>query len=183
MRRDKQNQIEEQCRKVEENALINFTKDLYKGVKSLTGRFKASADTIKAEDGTVLCDGKEVCNRWKEYCSELYKENDTINSTQIDWTNLEEEPPPLTEEVREAINGLKKNKSPRNDEITAEMIKSGGEHTVSYFHKLCSKIWMEKEWPEDWINSVFIPIPKKVTPCNATTTERLHSFVTVAKFS
>ena len=183
MRRDKQNQIEEQCRKVEENALINFTKDLYKGVKSLTGRFKASADTIKAEDGTVLCDGKEVCNRWKEYCSELYKENDTINSTQIDWTNLEEEPPPLTEEVREASNGLKNDKSPRNDEITAEMIKSGGEHTVSYFHKLCSKIWMEKEWPEDWINSVFIPIPKKVTPCNATTTERSHSFVTVAKFS
>ena len=41
------------------------------------------------------------------------------------------------------------------------MIKSGGEHTVSYFHKLCSKIWIEKKWPEDWINSVFVPIPKK----------------------
>ena len=161
MRPDKQNQIEKQCRKVEENALINSTKDLYKGVKSLSGRFKTSADTIKAEDGTVLCDGKEVCNSWKEYCSELYKKIHTINSTQIDWTNLEEEAPPLTEEAREAINGLKNDKSPGNDEITAEMKKSGGKHTVSYFHKLCSKIWMEMTWPEDWINSVFVPIPKK----------------------
>ena len=161
MRRDKQNQFEEQCRKVEENALINSTKDLYKGVKSLTGRFKASADTIEAEDGTVPCDGKEVCNRWKEYCSELYKKNDTITSTQIDWTNQKEEPPPLTEGVREAINGLKNDKSPGNDEIIAEMIKSRGKHTVSYFHKLYSKRWMEKKWPEDWINSVFVPIPKK----------------------
>ena len=172
MRRDKQNQSDEQCQKVEDNAVNNSTKDLYQGVQNLTGRFKAFADTIKSEDGTVLCDGEDVRIRWREYCYELYKKKDNIATTQVDWKNPEEEPPPLTEEVREAIKGLKNDKSPGDDENTAEMIKKGSEHTVNVFYKLHSKIWRKKKWPEDWVNSVFVPFTRKATPCSAATTER-----------
>ena len=63
VRRDKQNQIDEQCQKVENNAINNSIKDLYQRVKNLTGRFKASADTIKSEDGTGLCDGEDLRHR------------------------------------------------------------------------------------------------------------------------
>ena len=29
------------------------------------------------------------------------------------------------------------------------------------FHQLCTKIWNNTSWPEDWVNSMFVPIPKK----------------------
>ena len=32
---------------------------------------------------------------------------------------------------------------------------------ITFFHKLCIAIWMKKEWPVDWVDSIFIPIPKK----------------------
>ena len=71
-----------------------------------------------------------------------------------------EEPPPLLAEVREAIKHLKTGKSSGDDEVTAELIKQSGEAGIMFYHRLCTKIWKEKQWPQDWLNSVFIPIPK-----------------------
>jgi len=31
-------------------------------------------------------------------------------------------------------------------------------------HRMCTALWETGEWPDDWTNSVFIPIKKKV--CN-----------------
>ena len=99
--------------------------------------------------------------RWKEYCEGLYSRNTRIPATCMVSEDTGTEPPPLLEEVREAINELKQGKSPGDDEITAELIKNCGEPGIIFYHKLCTKIWEEKLWPQDWVNSVFIPIPKK----------------------
>ena len=32
---------------------------------------------------------------------------------------------------------------------------------VRMLHSICWKIWKTHQWPQDWKNSVFIPIPKK----------------------
>ena len=32
---------------------------------------------------------------------------------------------------------------------------------VKVFHSICQQIWKTQQWPQDWKNSVFIPIPKK----------------------
>ena len=50
------------------------------------------------------------------------------------------EPPPLLEEIKEAINDLRLEKSPGNDEVTAEMITNGVENVEMFHHKLCTKI-------------------------------------------
>ena len=76
--------------------------------------------------------------------------------------NNENKPPPLLREVQEAIKELKNEKSPGDDEVTAELIKNGGENVVLFYHKLCTKIWFEKNWPEDWASSMFLPLPKEV---------------------
>ena len=60
MRNDKDNFIIEQCRKVEENYITNSTKDLCRAGKNIRKKCKPSSDTIKSEDGSVLCDGKDV---------------------------------------------------------------------------------------------------------------------------
>ena len=71
------------------------------------------------------------------------------------------EPPPLLEEIQEAIKDLKIGKSPGNDQVTAEMIKYGGEKVAIFYHRLCTKIWQENIWPDEWGESIFVPIPKK----------------------
>ena len=56
---------------------------------------------------------------------------------------------------------IKYEKSQGYDDIAGELIKSEGENTKKYFHRLCVTIWKEKLWSDDWAKSVFIPIPKK----------------------
>ena len=55
--------------------------------------------------------------------------NSTHNSSEI-------EPEPSLDEVRWAIKNLKRGKSPGCDNITAEMIQSGGEITITIYHTL-----------------------------------------------
>ena len=73
MRKDKEKYIKEQCQRIEENAIKNSTKEVYKGVKNLTTKFQPTTDTIKDKDNVILCDRDHVKARWKEYCSKLYK--------------------------------------------------------------------------------------------------------------
>ena len=56
---------------------------------------------------------------------------------------------------------MKDRKSPGCDEITGEMIKASGEAGITYYHKICTKIWKTGEWPEEWKRAVFIILPKK----------------------
>ncbi|XP_063600662.1 uncharacterized protein LOC134776840 [Penaeus indicus] len=67
----------------------------------------------------------------------------------------------MNEEIKDAIKDLKIRKSPGNDQVTAEMIKYGGENVEVFYNRLCTKIWHEKKWPDDWGQSVFVPILKK----------------------
>ena len=161
LRRDKDKYINEQCEVIENNAVTNATKELYQTVRNITKKFKPSSDTVKDEDGRVLCDGERVRDRWKEYCTKLYTKLESPDATQVEWRDNGSEPSPLLSEVKKAIKELKYGKGPGTDEVTAEMIKRGGEGVETSFHKLCTKVWNEKEWPDDWVKSVFIPIPKK----------------------
>ena len=67
----------------------------------------------------------------------------------------------LFEEVQAAIDRLKRNKSPRTDRITAEMIQAGGEPLARVLHGICQKIWEKERMPEEWSQSVIVTIPKK----------------------
>ena len=161
MRKDKNQQIDRVCKKIEENSITNSTRDLYRGIKDLTKKFKPTIDTIKDENGNALCNGDDVKERWKSYCEDLYKINDNLAHDNVAFDQTEEEPPPLRSEIQKAINDLKNNKSTGIDEVAAELVKNGGENVVEFFHVLCKKIWKDRKWPEDWITSVFVPIPKK----------------------
>ena len=60
-------------------------------------------------------------------------------------------------DVELAIEKLKSHKLPGIDHISAELIKAGG-RTIRYeIHKLIS-IWNSEELPEEWKESVFVPI-------------------------
>jgi hypothetical protein len=56
---------------------------------------------------------------------------------------------------------LKKYKSPGSDEISADMIQAGGEILLSVIHKLINSVWNKEELPDQWKESIIVPIHKK----------------------
>ena len=67
----------------------------------------------------------------------------------------------LEEEITAAVKNLKRKKAPGEDNITAEMIQAGGSCSIEMLHRLCNKIYHDKECPRDWCRAVIVPIYKK----------------------
>jgi hypothetical protein len=61
-----------------------------------------------------------------------------------------------------AIEKLKRHKSPGIDQIPAELIKAGGRTICSEIHKLINSIWNKEELPEQWKESIIVPIYRRV---------------------
>jgi hypothetical protein len=56
---------------------------------------------------------------------------------------------------------LKKYKSPGSDEIPAELIQAGGEILLSAIHKLINSVWNKEKLPNQWKDSIIIPVHRK----------------------
>ncbi|GFR73000.1 endonuclease-reverse transcriptase [Elysia marginata] len=132
---------------------------MYSGINRLMKNFTPRLSAIKDKDGKTLTENEEISNRWKEYCSEMYEDNTNEEMKQVE--SNDEILEPTRSEVEWAIKQLPNGKSAGNDKIHAEMIKASGEQGIDIFHKLCKKIWIEEKWPDEWVKSVFVPIPKK----------------------
>ena len=76
----------------------------------------------------------------------------------------EQEPPPLKSEVGRAIKDAASQKTPGPDDVPIELIKNGVETTIKLMHQISVSIWKTDKWPDDWTNSLFIPLPKRGTP-------------------
>jgi hypothetical protein len=64
---------------------------------------------------------------------------------------------------------LKKYKSPGRDQIPAELIQAGGEILLSEIHKLINSVRNKEELPDQWEESIIVPVHKKgdKTDCNS----------------
>ena len=67
-----------------------------------------------------------------------------------------------------AIDKLKSHKSAGIDQIPAELIKVEGRTMYLEIHKLITSIWKKEKLPEEWKESIIVPIHKKEdkTDCN-----------------
>jgi hypothetical protein len=77
-------------------------------------------------------------------------------------------PEPSLVEVEIAIGKLKSYKSLGTDNIPVELIKAEGETLYSEIHRLICSIWNKEELPQQWKESIIVPIYKKgdKTDCN-----------------
>ena len=77
-------------------------------------------------------------------------------------------PEPSASEVELAIDKLKSHKSTGIDEMPAELIKAGGGTICLEIHKLITSTSKEEKLPEEWKESIIVPIHKKgdKTDCN-----------------
>jgi hypothetical protein len=77
-------------------------------------------------------------------------------------------PGPSRREVQIAIAKFKKYNSPGSDQIPAELIQAGGEILLSEIHKLINSLCNKEELPDQWKESIIVPVHKKgdKTDCN-----------------
>ena len=121
LRKDKELWLEQKCGEVEK---INKRHNTSRTIREVCGRKRLQQACIKNKDGVVLTDVTEVLARIKEYMENLYKTNKRqLRGRQL-LGNVEDEPEPLIEEVREAMKKLKSGKSLGYDEIPAELWKA-----------------------------------------------------------
>ena len=73
----------------------------------------------------------------------------------------EREPPPLKSEVAWAMGRTANDKSPGSDGVPVELFKEAGESGINMMHKICTDVWNTGKWPTEWMESIFITIPKK----------------------
>jgi sorting nexin-29 len=70
-------------------------------------------------------------------------------------------PEPSLVELETATGNLKSYKSPGTDQIPADLIKAVGETLYSEIHRPICCIWNKQELPQQWKESIIVPIYKK----------------------
>ena len=123
-------------------------------------------DRFQDRSGKCLTEEREILNRWKEYCSELYnhKANGDPSVPNCPQTDTVDDHPILCKEVDAAVQSLKKGKSAGVDNIPAELVQAGGDDVITTLTTISNKIWQTGEWPTPWIQSLVITLPKKGKP-------------------
>ena len=165
-RQDKEHWMQAQCKQANKGLRISNTRAAYSLLKMLRKEFAPRLNVIRDQQDTMLQSKDEIKRRWTEYCSSLYKDPGGRDRMVRE---LEDISPPVDDdtqdilysEVQAAIDGLKKNKSPGSDGVTAEMLQVGGESLARQIHMLCNKSWKEGTIPDEWGKSILVPIPKK----------------------
>ena len=164
VKEDKNKWVLKQCEEIDSDIKANRTKQAYDAIKLLTTEKSQSSSAINDKNGNILVQPNKVLERWKEYCSNLYKIGrpiaNPLHGKNIQHMVINHTAPTLSE-VKAAVKSLKNNKSPGNDCVQGELIKMAPDQVIDAYHQLCVKIWESGEWPDRWCQSTVIPIHKK----------------------
>jgi hypothetical protein len=138
------------------------TSETYREINEFKRGYQPRNNLEKDENGNLLADFHNILNRWKNYFSQLLNVHNVSDVRQIEVHTAEPlVPGPSRLEVETAIAKLKKYKSPSNGEIPAGLIQAGGETLLSEIHKLINSVWNKGELPDQWKESIIVPIHKK----------------------
>jgi hypothetical protein len=139
--------------KINEFEINNINKNLRKGTNLEL--------IIKDENGN-LAGFQSVLNRWKNFFKQVLNVHGIYDVKQMDIHMAEPlVPDPSLVKVEIAMGKLKRYKSLGMDQILAKLIKAGDETLCSEIHKLIHSIWNKKELPQQWKESITVPIHKK----------------------
>ena len=136
------------------------TRDLFKKIRDIKGRFHAKMGTIKDRNDTDLTEAEDIKKRWQEYIEELYKKdphNPDDGGGVITHLKLDI----LECKVKWALGSITMNKASGGDGIPVELFQILKDDAIQVLHSICQQIWKTQQWPQDWKRSVFIPISKK----------------------
>jgi hypothetical protein len=134
----------------------------HRGINDFKRGYQPRTNAVNDEKGDLVADSHSILARWRNHFSHLFNIHRVNDLRQTEVHTAE----PLVPEsgafeVEMAIEKLKRYKSPGIYQIPAELIKAGGRIIRSDIHKLIISIWNRAELPEEWKESVIVPIYKK----------------------
>jgi hypothetical protein len=98
----------------------------------------------------------------EEILSQLLNVHNVSDVRQIEVHTAEPLVPGLSHlEAEIAIAELKEYKSPGSDQILAELIQAGGAMLLSAIRELTNSVWNKEELPDQWKESIIVPVHKK----------------------
>jgi hypothetical protein len=157
----KREYLKNKINELETNSKNKYIRDLYRGINEFKKGYQPRTNMVREENGDLFADSHSILNRWKNYfCQLLYVHGvNDVRQTEIH-TAEPLAPEPNSFEVEVAIEKLKRYKSPGTDQIPAELIQAGGYTLRSEIHKLINCIWNREKLPEQWKESIIVPIYK-----------------------
>jgi len=146
----------------ETNNKIQNIWDLYRGISDFKKGYQPRCNIVKDEKGDLVADSHGIVARWRNYFSQLFNVHGVKDVRQTEIHTAEPlVPEPSASEVELAIDKLKSHKSPGIEQIPAELIKAGGRTICLEIRKLITSICKKEKLPEEWKESIIVPIHKK----------------------
>jgi len=110
----------------------------------------------------LVADSHSILARWRNYFFQILNVHGVNDVWQTEIHTAEPLVPELSaSEVKLAIENLKSHKSPGIHQIPAKLIKAGDKTNHCEIHKLIISIWNKEGLPEEWKESIIVPIYKK----------------------
>ena len=166
LRRDKERYVRELAEDVEGCLNANNLRPAYRALKKLRSKSTTQTSTIRTADGRLVSEADEVRSRWAEYFEQLYMAEPPTRQLSLAGVAIAAADPPVDEtppslaEVREAVNKLKGGKAAGVCNVSAEMLKGGGEAMIHGLHAVLSAVWQSGTIPPDWKRGLVVPIWK-----------------------
>ena len=160
---DKEKWLDGVMDEMEEDMKRHRLGDFYKKMRRLNSKLPSVSNIIN-EDGELLQTNEERMARWRRHFAGILNVEHGVSEDTTDHLidNSEGETPEIIrEEVVKAVQRLKNGRSPGEDEVVAEMLKSGGEATVEWLFDILREVWRTRRVPVEWKRSVLVPIHKK----------------------
>ena len=155
----------EQCGELEAMQRRGQYDKLYQEVKKLTDKPReGGGKVIKDKQGKLLHDPAEIRKRWTEYIEELYDKENRPAQLQVKGPpeNIDDMGPELLRnEIMAAIKEMKNKKAEGIDNIPVEMLRILGNEAMDELASICQEIYRRGIWPEDFLQTVVIPLRKK----------------------
>ncbi|CAF4977065.1 unnamed protein product [Rotaria sp. Silwood1] len=113
---------------------------------------------VQDKSGELLVNSKDTLKRWREYFHETLNvttsiDQDLIDQIQIPTLSTTEErrqnAPISIEEVRKALKQMKSRKAPGSDEITADILKAGGQPVIQWLFSFFTDLWENEQMAKE----------------------------------
>ena len=134
---------------------------MHRGLNDFKKGYQPRTNIVKDDKGDLVADSHSILARWINYFSQILNVHGVNDVRQTEIHTAEPlVPEPSVPDIELATEKLKSYESPGIDRIPAELIKAGGKTIRCEIHKLIS-IWHKEELPEEWKESILVPIYKK----------------------
>ncbi|GFO04031.1 endonuclease-reverse transcriptase [Plakobranchus ocellatus] len=109
----------------------------------------------------MLNRGKNILNRWAEYCSKLYIHRNTGDRKVLNIPQQRDCKRRVTARRDKVSDLVIKIREVSRNNVPAETIVSAEEPKVDMLHQICNKIRQVGEWAKPWTRSLVSILPKE----------------------